>query len=193
MGPATYNDGRLDLSRSSFIVILNEREAIRWVLTHHQIAFTAAAARREARALKPGDELFLYITRGAWHNPTRHRGQIVGSATLTTNVSAFDRPLEIARHQFITYAGIRITHLTKLQHGLDLSETAHELEAIKQPKAWYMYLRRSLLSINEVDAATIARLMPRSTDEASSVLSSYFDTRPEIRTVSGVAQGPRPR
>jgi hypothetical protein len=74
---------------TAYLVVLGERDAIRWVLEQQRMAFPATP-RSEVAALGPGDHLLLYATRGAWHNPGRDRGRIIGSATPLSAVRALE-------------------------------------------------------------------------------------------------------
>ncbi|SCG36082.1 hypothetical protein GA0070619_0287 [Micromonospora zamorensis] len=162
------------LTKDSYLAILSEREAIRWVLTNNKLAFTSAASHKEAKALKPMDEMFLYVTRGAWHNPKRHRGQIVGYASATSRQLQFAEPLWIQGRVFLTYVDIRVERLVGLHQGLDLQPLAKELEAFPKPLAWYTYLRRSLLPLTKADATTLRRLIPGYADAPASIYATYF-------------------
>jgi hypothetical protein len=77
-----------------YLLILADREAISWVLREQRMAFPATP-RAEVRALAAGDRLFLYATRGAWRNPTRDRGRIIGSAHVREAVRVLDEPVTI--------------------------------------------------------------------------------------------------
>src|SRR6202051_2908697 len=67
-----------------YLLVIGERDALAWVLTTQRMAVPDYRSR-EVSALEPGDQLFLYTTRGCFHNPTRDRGRVVGVAKATTD------------------------------------------------------------------------------------------------------------
>jgi len=64
---------------ASFLLVIGDRDALGWILAEQRMAFPTAQ-RAEVRALRIEDELFLYTTRGAFKNPTRDRGRVIGAA-----------------------------------------------------------------------------------------------------------------
>ena len=104
-------------SNVPYLLVLGEREAIRWVLTNQRMAFPATA-RAEVTALREGDELFLLSTRGAFRNPTRDRTRVIGTAVALTAVEPLDEPLEIAGRTFARGCSIRVDSLAPYLGGL---------------------------------------------------------------------------
>jgi hypothetical protein len=64
-------------SVTAYLLILEKREAVAWVLRESRMTFPPTA-RREVSGLSVGDELFMLTTRGSWHNPTRDRTMVIG-------------------------------------------------------------------------------------------------------------------
>ncbi len=87
------------LSMTSYLLVIGDREALGWILTTGRMAFPSAG-RAEVAALKPGDELFLYTTRGCFKNPTRDRGRIIATARVTSPVEHLDKPVHFADRDF---------------------------------------------------------------------------------------------
>ena len=141
---------------NSYLVVLGEREAIWWVLNEQRMAFPATP-RAEVAALGAGDRLFLYATRGAWHNPTRDRGRVIGTATAATAVRTFDAPIEIAGRSFHSGCGLRIDGVVPYPGGLELQPLVEQLKAFPRPHAWSIYLRRALLRLPDADVALLDR------------------------------------
>ena len=48
-----------------------------------------------AHALRRGDPLLLYLTRGAFHNPMRDRGRVIGEVTVASQVRDLERPIVV--------------------------------------------------------------------------------------------------
>jgi hypothetical protein len=149
----------------TYLVVLGEREAISWVLREEAMAFPATP-RAEVAALAEGDELMLYATRGAWHNPTRDRGRIIGHAVVTSPVRPLDEPLYLAGRDFHSQCRLRITGLVPYPGGVEVAPLVARLSAFPKPDSWSIYLRRALLRLPPADIALLgaelrAQLQPR--------------------------------
>lgn len=150
---------------TAYLVVLGERDAIRWVLEQQRMAFPATP-RSEVAALSPGDQLLLYATRGAWHNPGRDRGRIIGSATPLSAVRVLETPIEIAGRSFHSTCDLRIEGVVPYPGGLELRPFVDKLMAFPKRHAWSIYLRRALLQLPEDDLVLLKRelqplLVPR--------------------------------
>ncbi|MFG2100519.1 hypothetical protein ACGFJ5_07925 [Micromonospora echinaurantiaca] len=144
----------------SFLLILGDRDAIGWVLREQRMAFPATP-RAEVAALGAGDSLYLYATRGAWRNPTRDRGRIIGVANARGEARTLEEPVEIAGRRFVSGCGLDINRLVPYPGGLELQPLVGQLSAFPKPQAWSVYLRRALLPLPEGDAALLrAALQP---------------------------------
>jgi hypothetical protein len=141
---------------ASYLVILGEREAIRWVLGEQRMAFPATP-RAEVAALARGDRLFLYATRGAWHNPTRDRGRVISMAAAATAVRKFEDPIEIAGRAFHSGCDLHIEGVVPYPGGLELQPLVERLDAFPKRHAWSIYLRRPLLRLSDPDCRIIER------------------------------------
>ncbi len=115
-----------------YLLILGEREAISWVLREQRMAFPSTP-RAEVAALEVDDRLLLYATRGAWGNPTRDRGRIMGTATVCID-------------GLVPYPG-----------GVELQPLVADLAAFPKPESWSIYLRRALLGLPAPDAKLLLR------------------------------------
>lgn len=142
----------------AYLVILGDHEAISWVLSEQRMAFPATR-RAEVSALSAKDRLFLYATRGAWHNPARDRGRIIGTATTRSSVQILDAPIEIAGRTFASGCDLRIDGLVPRPGGLELQPLVEQLSAFPKPHAWSAYLRRALLALPAHDAKMIDHLL----------------------------------
>ncbi|MET8007917.1 hypothetical protein [Nonomuraea glycinis] len=157
-----------------YLLILADRRAIAWVLESQQMAFPPTA-RAEVRDLKPGDELFIYITRGAYQNPSRDRGRVVGRATAVSAVEWLPEAVKIGPREFPRGCKIDVHKLAPWGAGVELVPLLARMEVFPVPQVWSAKLRRPMLRIPASDAALLREeLSPWSTtrDEA---LSGYVD------------------
>jgi len=61
--------------------IFSDIQGLRWVIDHEVMAFAEYAEIR-LRKMSPGDQAILFVTRGAFHNPTRDRSRLAGIVTV---------------------------------------------------------------------------------------------------------------
>jgi hypothetical protein len=54
---------------ADYLLPIADREPLAWIIAQQRTA-VGGHRRREAEALRPGDRVFLYSTRGCFHNPT---------------------------------------------------------------------------------------------------------------------------
>jgi hypothetical protein len=138
----------------AYLLVLADREAIAWVLREQRMAFPSTP-RAEVRSLAAGDRLYLYATRGAWRNPTRDRGRIIGVAEVLDAVRAFDEPIEIAGRPFLSGCGLAIGGVIPYPGGVELQPLVSRLSAFPHPHAWSVYLRRPLVALPDADVAVL--------------------------------------
>ncbi|MBM0236532.1 hypothetical protein JNW88_04000 [Micromonospora sp. ATA32] len=157
---------------NTYLVILGDREAISWVLREQRMAFPATP-RAAVAALAADDRLLLYATRGAWHNPTRDRGRIIGTATARSAARMLDAPIEIVGRTFVSGCDLRIDGLVPYPGGLELQPVVEQLSAFPKPEAWSIYLRRALLALPTSDADLLDRLLKPLLTTRSQALPTY--------------------
>ena len=135
---------------SGWIVAFGEIDGLRWVLDHQRMAFSDGLARK-ARKIQVGDELVLYVTRGAFHNPSRDRSQLGGLARTVSTVRPLARPLAIAGREFV--ATCRIEVLTSLpeRSGVPFDPLIPRMSFIHRKDAWGQYLRAGLIALPPQD------------------------------------------
>jgi len=156
----------------AYLAVLGERAAIRWLLEQQRIAFPATP-RAEVADLSQGDRLLLYATRGAWHNPGRDRGRVIGSAVVTSAVRLLDEPVEIAWMRFRSGCDLDIDGVVRYPDGLELRPLVDRLDAFPKPHAWSIYLRRPLLRLSESDYELLTGALRPMLAARESVLPSY--------------------
>jgi hypothetical protein len=122
-----------------------------------------------------GDELFIYTARGAFKNPTRDRGRVVGRAVVTSAVTEFDEPVEISGREYPRGCEIRVETLAPWQSGVDLAAFVDQLKAFPNPKAWSIYLRRPLLHLPPRDARLLERRLEPLVGTLNDNIQGYLD------------------
>jgi hypothetical protein len=142
----------------SYLLILGDRQAIAWVLREQRMAFPTTS-RAEVNRLAVGDELLIYTTRGAYRNPTRDRGRVIGMATVASAVEELDTPVEFGGREFPRGCEIAVESLTPWGEGVELQPLVERLAAFPNPKAWSIQLRRPLLHLHRRDAALIGKMV----------------------------------
>jgi len=167
---------------TAYLLILGEREAVAWVLRESRMAFPPTS-RSEVNRLRAGDDLFVLTTRGCWHNPTRDRTKIIGTAEVTSHVIAYEKPVTIAGRDFTRGCDIRLRSLTPYLTGVELAPLVPRLDAFPDIKSWSIRLRRPLLELSASDAALLERELGGVAREPASVIPGYLSSiRPVRRT-----------
>lgn len=137
---------------ASHLLVIGDREALGWVLTAEQMAFPSAA-RHEVAALDVGDELLLYTTRGAYKNPTRDRGRVIGTATVRSPVARLTEPVRFGDREFPVGCDLDLGPLAPWGEGVELHPLLPRLESFAGVgSVWSTRLRRPLLYLPEPDA-----------------------------------------
>lgn len=131
--------------------------------------------RAEVDRLAPGDELFIFTTRGCWHNPTRDRGRVIGRATVTSPVAAYDEPVVIAGREFTRGCGIAVRSLAPVGEGVELAPLVPRLAAFPSANGWGIRLRRPLLELPAADADLLREHLAAADHNRDAVLQGYLD------------------
>ncbi len=140
--------------RSGWLIVLAEAEALRWALANRRMAFSAGQCRKAGR-IRPGDELVLYASRGAWHNPTRDESQLAGMAVVKAPVRKLPKPVPLAGREFTCGCRLEITIELPERAGVPIRPLVRTLEFVRRKDVWGQYFRSGLV---EVPAADMARL-----------------------------------
>lgn len=174
---------------ASYLLVLGEREAIAWVLREQRMAFPSTP-RPEVTRLAPGDELLIYTTRGAFHNPARDRGRIAGRTVVTTPVTALDTPVEIAGRTFPRGCDLRIDSLAPWNQGPELAPLVPHLDAFPKPESWSAYLRRPLVPLTPADARLLNTHLTRAAAPYPTHLADYLTRSHPPRGASSIGTAP---
>lgn len=116
--------------------------------------------------------------RGAWRNPTRDRGRLIGTATVASAVRVLDPPVEIAGRHFYSGCRLDITGVVPYPGGLELQLLVPRLAAFPKPHAWSIYLRRPLLRLTADDYALLDRELRPLLVGRRNALQSYPSSPP---------------
>jgi hypothetical protein len=157
---------------AAHLLILGDRDALRWVLRNERMAFEAHRSNDVTR-LAVGDTLFLYTTRGGFHNPTRDRGRVMGRAVVTSPVERLEERVVVMDREFGLACTFDLVALAPRHEGVVLADLVPRLDAFPIKSAWSARMRRPLLTLPHKDAALIERELARLVREPSSTVASY--------------------
>lgn len=154
-----------------FLLVISDREPLAWILSEGLMAFPAHRSR-ESGELSEGDRLFLYSTRGCFHNPVRDRGRVIGEATVSSTVSMLERPVKFGDHLFPLGCSLEITGLATRDKGPEMTQLMAHMHLFRgaDPKRWGVRLRRVLAPLDNHDASILHRRL-------LSVMGSVADAR----------------
>jgi hypothetical protein len=142
---------------SAYLLPIAEREPLAWIVAAQRTALPATR-RREAAAVVAGDRLFLYTTRGCFHNPTRDRGRVIGNARLTDAAAPLAEPVIFGGRQYDIGLDFEIETLTHFRDGVELAPLVRKLRgSFPDPHTWSGRMRRALVPLHDVDADFLAR------------------------------------
>jgi hypothetical protein len=138
--------------------VIGDREPLSWILTESMMAFPEGRSR-EVEAISIGDRLFLYTTRGCFHNPTRDRGKVIGEAVVTSAVSTLPEPIQFVDRSFPLGCALDIGGLAPRGNGVDVGAIVERLHLFGDGKSWGMRLRRVTVPIDKHDAGVLHGLL----------------------------------
>ena len=131
--------------------MLSDGVAAAWVLENELMAFGEHA---RADRLQVGDAVAVYVSRGAFHNPTRDEAQIVATGRVTREIRK--DPKMIAGRQFNVTCHIALDQRAPLRHGSPFKSMVPHLSFIRESQAWGAYVRRGLVLLPDGDFEMIA-------------------------------------
>jgi hypothetical protein len=142
---------------SAFLLILGDRDGLSWVLRNRRMAFTESRAS-EVAALRAGDRLFLYTSRGCYHNPTRDRGRVIGEAEARAGATTrLVKPISIGQREFSLVCDIALKSLAPFREGVVLAELVPRLEVFTDKNSWSVRMRRPLLPLPAKDVRLVVK------------------------------------
>jgi hypothetical protein len=108
-------------------------------------------------AIKIGDELFIYTTRGCFHSPTRDRGLVIGLALVSSDVRDLAEPVVFGGRSYPSGCTLSIQGIAPLREGVELRPLVPQLHAFPDGRAWSVPLRQPPVPLDEHDAALLKR------------------------------------
>jgi hypothetical protein len=138
-----------------WVVVLGERGGVAWVLNESRMAWTEASSRRADR-IQVSDMCALYITRGAYHNPTRDEGQLIAVGTMSSPPSRLARPVVIAGKTFVTACDLQITTRLPEREGVSVRPLVGQLSFVRRKDVWGQYFRSGLIEVSSEDFEVMA-------------------------------------
>lgn len=158
---------------TSYLLILGDRQAIAWVLREQRMAFPPTS-RSEIAQVRPGDEFLIYTTRGAYRNPTRDRGRVIGHAVVTSDVRRLDEPVSVGGRDYPTGCDLSVDLLAPWGKGVELQPLVARLDAFPNPATWSIMLRRALLRLPAHDDALLTEQLAPMCGSLSEHLQGYL-------------------
>ena len=137
-----------------WVWVFGEISGLRWVLEHQRMAFPEAAGPR-LRGMAAGDRAVLYVTRGAFHNPTRDVARLAGLATV---LAAPERAaaVTIGGRDFAWTLPIRVDTQLPERAGPPVAPLIPRLSFVRNQAAWGHYFRASPLRVSAEDFRVLA-------------------------------------
>lgn len=160
-------------SPKPYLAIIGDREALVWVLENQQLAFPEPRYPKHFPTLRSGDTLFLYTTRGCFKNPTRDRGRVIGSATVSGQVQRGHQPISVRGRTLPLRVALKPRSLVDADDGIDLSEQVARMSSFPKPDKWAMYMRRSLVPLTPADARRLDTQLGACATWADNRLDTY--------------------
>jgi hypothetical protein len=160
--------------RNAYLLILGHREGLAWVLRNQKMAFSAARAS-DGKRLAVGDRLFLYTSRGCFHNPTRDRGRVIGEATVASELRALPEPLLIGEREFAYTCDLELESLAPFRQGVVIANLVSDLKTFPDASTWSFKLRRPLLPLEPADATLIGRKLARLVGPPDETIDDYLE------------------
>jgi hypothetical protein len=154
------------------LLVVAERQALAWILKSRKMAFPPGR-RRAAEALRKGDRLLIYTTRGCFHNPVRDRGRVIGEARVATAARRTQRPIKLAGREFSTVCDLELRSLAAPRTGVELAPLVPRLEAFPDADSWSVRMRTPIVSLPEADAALLRRLLKPLARDPKEVVADY--------------------
>jgi len=148
----------------AWLVVFGEIEGYRWVVQNRRMAFTEGLCRRAAD-IRPMDQIVLYMSRAAFHNPTRDRSQLIGLARTGTSVGRMKQDVRIGDRVYVCGCKLLFDLLLPEREGVPADRLIPRLSFVRKPDQWGHCLRSGLIRLTQKDFALLAREVRRHADE----------------------------
>jgi hypothetical protein len=158
---------------AAYLLVIGDRRALAWILASQQMAFPERSAR-SAQQLQPGDRLLLYTTRGCFGRPNRDRSRVIGEATVSSTVTRLATPIVFGERTFPIGCSLHLLSLAGFRSGVELSEYVPQMHAFPDPNVWSIYLRRTLLALDDHDYDLLLRPLKEIAVAPSEAIPKYM-------------------
>ena len=115
----------------------------------------AFRAHIDATGVSPGDEVALYVTRGAFHCPTRDFSQVVAVGHFGGSVTG--KKVLIAGEEFPQSVPLRLGTVLPEREGMPFGPLVERMSFIVKKAGWGPYLRRALVRIPDEDMSVLRK------------------------------------
>lgn len=168
-------------NRSTYLLILGDREGLAWVLHNRRMAFTESRVT-EIAELRAGDQLLLYTSRGCYRNPTRDRGRVIGEAEARHAVARLKKPIPIGEREFSHTCDIQLKSLAPFRDGVMLTDLVPKLDVFPDARSWSARMRRPLLKLPPNDARLLLARLASIARPADENIRGYLDWLEHVAT-----------
>ncbi|MGD1204830.1 hypothetical protein ACKUVQ_00270 [Mycobacterium seoulense] len=152
---------------ASYLLVIGDREALGWIVSSGRMAFRSPG-RSEVRALKAGDELFVYTTRDAFKNPNRDRGRVIGTARVDSAVARLKHSVSFGGREYSIGCKLEVGPLARFGEGVELAPLVGEMDTFAGAgNAWWIWLRRPLVRLTGRDANHLHRELDKVIKDAT--------------------------
>jgi hypothetical protein len=150
----------VDLERQgrTWVVVLGDRDGLRWVVKNDMMAWTKGSARKAAE-IRCGDGLILYVTRGAFHNPARGEAQLVAEVRALEQPRPLAQPFLLAGRTFVSACRLRFTLLLPEKKGAPVRPIVENLAFVRRKDTWGQYFRSGLIEVPGEDFDVMAQAL----------------------------------
>ena len=148
-----------------WIWTFGEIDGYRWVIDKKRMAFSEKQMRGKALNMAPGDKAVLYISRGAYHNPTRDRTRLAGVVEVK-EAPRKAKAVEIAGREFGFFVPFEEEVLLPEMEGPEVLPLVGRLERVKRPEVWGHYFRTSPILLSRKDFGLLAGAITKAVESS---------------------------
>jgi hypothetical protein len=165
---------------ATFLVVLGNAEAARWVLENQRMAFSEGG-RKSASRLSRGDTLLFYAGIKCWpalgRDSRPEAGVLIGDAVVLTDVARLRTPAQVGGRRFEYGCEVFFEHLAPLGSGVAISSIRDELDLTAGRANYGQALRRPPVLLSRADAALLSARLRAVTTPFEESVDEYFATR----------------
>lgn len=110
--------------------------------------------KRPPSMMRGGDDVAIYLTRGAFRNPTRDYSRIVALGTVGSDPEAAE--VAIAGELYSYRCNLQVVTQMEIRKGLPFGPLVEALDFVRNKRAWAAYMRRTVVSVLPSDFTLIA-------------------------------------